>query len=325
MLNQQAFELQHQAQWQELEACLDSLESLRPLKKRTQNNQQLPTLYASLCQQYAIAQSRGYSHGLTEKLRLLITRAHHQMYRHKGHWLSKTTQFIGGGFCRALRSEKRLLAWSSALFFVPAFICGILSYFSLDMTDLFLGTLQRSSLETMYDPSEIRIRPEGRESSSNFAMFGFYIANNIGIDFRVFASGILFGVGSIFFLLLNGISIGAASGHLTQYGSGEKFWGFVAGHSAPELIALCISGAAGLMLARALIKPGQQTRRLALLREASNAVPLIIGAGLLTFVAAFIEAYWSSMTLPLTTKIAVGITVWVLLIAYLAFAGRVKR
>ena len=43
-------------------------------------------------------------------------------------------------------------------------------------------------------------------------MFGFYIRNNIGIAFRTFASGIFAGLGSVFFLALNGVFIGVAAG-----------------------------------------------------------------------------------------------------------------
>ncbi|WP_331351678.1 stage II sporulation protein M, partial [Cellvibrio sp. UBA7671] len=82
-----------------------------------------------------------------------------------------------------------------------------------------------------------------RESSTNIEMFGFYISNNIGVSFRTFASGILFGVGSIFFLVYNGLLMGAVSGHLTNAGFTETFFTFVVGHGSFELTAICISGA----------------------------------------------------------------------------------
>jgi len=85
---------------------------------------------------------------------------------------------------------------------------------------------------------------------------------------------------------------------------------------------MCISGVAGLLLGKALIKPGTQTRVLALKRAATKAVPLIVGAGLMTLLAAFIEAYWSSKDLDFSVKITVGIIIWILHIVYLTFAGR---
>jgi len=325
MLNQRAFEQRYEKDWEQLESALDALESRRFSAKRAFNTRELPTLYSALCQQHALAQSRGYSHALINRLHHLITRAHHQLYQHRGHMFMKVVQFLGGGFARDVRAQWKLVSVSSALFFVTAFICGALAAYSIDLADLFMGSQQRYALEEMYAPDRDSLRPVGMESDANLYMFGFYIMNNIGIDFRVFASGILFCIGSVFFLVFNGIQIGAAAGHLSAIGYNERFWGFVAGHSAPELIALCISGAAGLMLGMALIKPGRQTRRLSLMRAAKEAVPLIIGAGLMTLVAAFIEAYWSAQELPLNIKISVGVAIWILFIAYLCFAGRTPR
>jgi uncharacterized membrane protein SpoIIM required for sporulation len=321
MLNQKAFEAQHQSSWDEIGRILNRLESRRFWKRTPHNIDALPQLYASLCQQHAMAQSRGYSHDLTSQLHSLIARAHHQLYKHRGGWLRRTISFIGGGFAQHVRNEAKLMALCCCLFFGIGTICALLSATNPEIADLLMGSEQRRDLEYMYRP-DTTFRSEERESSSKFMMYGFYIFNNISIDFQTFASGILFGVGTLFILVFNAIVIGAASGYLTGIGYIDTFWGFVAGHSAPELLAVCISAVAGLMLGRALIKPGNQSRRLALLREAKAAVPLILGAGLMTFMAAFIEAYWSPLNYPLAVKASVGITIWVAFICYFCFAGR---
>ena len=80
------------------------------------------------------------------------------------------------------------------------------------------------------------------------AMFGVYIWNNIGIDFQIFASGLVLGVGSVFTLLFNGVQGGAVMGHLTNLGFVSTFYGFVSGHSSFELMGAALSGAAGLRL-----------------------------------------------------------------------------
>lgn len=325
MLNQRAFEQQFEADWVQLHSSLNSLESSKPWAKNRVDNSKLPTLYAALCQQHAVAISRGYSPALTNRLHTLITRAHHQLYKHRGHVLQRIVQFFGGGFPRALREQSTLFGISCLLFFGTSLICGSLAAYSTDLADLFMGSKQRFALEQMYGPGSDSFRPEGREANTNLFMFGYYIMNNIGIDFRVFATGILFCIGSVFFMVFNGIQLGAVAGHLTSIGYNDRFWGFVAGHSAPELIALCVSGTAGLMLGMALIKPGRQTRRLALIRAAKKSVPIIVGAGIMTLLAAFIEAYWSSKELPLTIKLSVGAIIWICMIAYLAMAGRATK
>ena len=322
MLNQHSFEADHSDAWEQMESMLDALESARFWRRRRLDTQSFPLLYAALCQHHAIATSRGYSHGLTSRLHSLIQRGHQQLYRYKGNWLANFLELAVHGFPQSVRRERGIVYLAALLFFGPFFIFLILCAYNPDITDLIVGSEQRRSMETMYDPSQRAYRPEGHEDSSAFQMFGFYIYNNVSIGFRMFAGGILFGIGSVFFAVFNGMVIGAVAGHLSGIGYGETFWSFVPGHSAPELLGIVICGAAGLMLGRALISPGQRTRRLALVEEARAALPLVIGASLMIAFAAVIEAYWSPRDLSLVIKIMVGVTVWLIFLAYFMFAGR---
>jgi uncharacterized membrane protein SpoIIM required for sporulation len=154
-------------------------------------------------------------------------------------------------------------------------------------------------------------------------MFGFYIWNNVRIGFQTFAGGLLFGVGSIWFLAANGVVIGAVAGYLTQIGYDQTFWSFVAGHSSFELLAIVLSGAAGLRLGLAVVAPGNISRKAALVAAAKPAVRMMYGAALMFLAAAFVEAFWSPLTeVPYRVKIAVGVAGWLALLAYFAFAGR---
>ena len=88
----------------------------------------------------------------------------------------------------------------------------------------------------MYNPDASRLgRAAERASSEDWMMFSYYVMHNIGIAFQTFAAGLLFGLGSVFFLIFNGLVIGAVSGHLTDIGYGQTFWSFVIGHGAFEV------------------------------------------------------------------------------------------
>ena len=146
-----------------------------------------------------------------------------------------------------------------------------------------------------------------READDNVAMFGFYIFNNVKIGFQTFATGLAFGLGTLFYLVFNGVMIGAVAGYLTGIGYGTPFWSFVSGHSAMELVAIAISGAAGLRLGAAVVAPGARSRKAALVDAARPAVRLMYGAAAMFFIAAFIEAFWSPLTaFPPQTKYAVA-------------------
>ena len=156
-------------------------------------------------------------------------------------------------------------------------------------------------------------------------MFGFYIQNNISVSFRTFASGLVFGIGSAFFLIFNGALIGAVAAHLTSVGFYVTFSTFVIGHGSFELTAIVLSGAAGLKLGHALLAPGQFTRTQALKNAAAIAIRMIYGVIIMLLIAAFIEAFWSSNnSFPAVTKYAVGGCLWFLVICYFLFSGRSK-
>lgn len=324
MQKQSHFETTHSPQWDHLRDLLAQLSSVNPLRRRHPTTlTELPALHTQVCHHLALARSRGYSPGLVNRLHDLVLDSHRHLYHHKGSWTQRALRFVAGGFARLVRRHAGLFWICCGLFYLPALLFGLLCYTDPDFILRIHSSRQVQDIETMYDPGNFNaLRPVGYEAAGQFQMFGYYIANNIAIDFRVFAGGVLFGIGTVFFVLFNALHIGSIAGHLSGIGYNPTFWGFVAGHSALELTALCISAMAGLLLGRALVSPGRSRRADALAMAAGDAARLIIGAALMTLAAAFIEAYWSSTEYPLRIKLSVGAAIWLLTIGYLWRAGR---
>ncbi len=320
-MKQSLFEQQHQADWQGFALQLDALERG---KADSQQTQTFAAAYRHLCQHLALAQSRGYSSHLIERLQHLAMRGHQQFYRHRSPIGGQLLGFILAGFPRLVRAEWRFVLAACLLFFGSLLLMGALVYHFPDLVYAVMSPDRVAEMEHMYDPDARRIgRFSERDSGDDWMMFGYYIMNNIGIAFQTFASGLLFGLGSLFFLLFNGLMIGAVAGHLTQIGYGETFWSFVIGHGSFELTAIALAGAAGLKLDWALLVPGRWPRSEALRIAAASSVRLIGGVTVFLLLAAFIEAYWSSMTLAsANVKYIVGAALWLLVLAYLLLAGR---
>jgi uncharacterized membrane protein SpoIIM required for sporulation len=157
-------------------------------------------------------------------------------------------------------------------------------------------------------------------------MFGFYIANNIGVAFQCFASGLFAGVGSLFFLAFNGAYGGAIAGYLTEKGLGSTFYSFVVTHAAFELTAIVLSGAAGLRLGHALLAPGRYTRLQSLVRAAKESAVIIYGVMAMLLIAAALEAFWSSAKwMPQMMKYGVAAICWIAVLSYLTLQGRSAR
>lgn len=326
-MKQLDFESKYRADWQAMSDLLDQLEGI---KDKGDNFQALaasfPKRYRQLCQQLSIAETRQYSPMLTDDLHQLTLRGHRYLYQQKSNLVASFFKFLAKDFPIALRQQWRFWLFSSLLFYVPALFMGIGCYLDSEFIFSLMDYNSVKDMEFMYDPNNDHLgRTEERKADSDFMMFGYYIMNNVGIDFKTYASGIVFGLGSVFFMVFNGLSIGGVAGHLTQKGYTDTFWPFVSGHSALELTAATIAGAAGLMLGRAVINPQNHTRLLALRKAGIESFPLISGAAIMTFLAAFIEGFWSATPgVPHWVKYSIGISSWIAVFTYLLFAGRSK-
>ena len=244
-----------------------------------------------------------------------------------GGGLPRALRWAAVDFPTAVRQEWRLFWLCSALFWVPFFGMILSAFVAPEWIETLLSPEQMRTLEVGFGPGS-ELSDYRDEFGSNFAMFAFYVWNNIGIDFRIFAGGILFGLGSIFYMIFNGLHIGASAGYVHYIYDGEwpkPFYDFTSGHSSFELLGMVIAGMAGMRLGLALLHPGRLSRLKALAHEGKKVLPLICGAATMTFVAAIIEGFWSARDMPSSTKYTVGLTFWVLLVAYFLLAGRGAR
>jgi len=283
-----------------------------------------PARYREICQHLALARDRHYGADLVERLNQLALRGHHALYGERGVGAGRMLDFIAWGFPALVRVEWRATVAGMLLFFGPLVAITLLAAARPDAAYYLVDPELLGQMREMYGDRAEALGRRGAES--DVAMFAFYVSHNTGIGFQTFGGGMLLGLGTIFFLVFNGLQIGAVAGFLTSAGLGGNFWGFVAGHSAPELLAIGISGAAGFRLAQALLAPGPHSRRHALALAGSRAIRLMAGAALMFVIAAFIEGFWSPHRwLPTTGKLAAGATLWVLFLAYFGLAGRGRR
>ncbi|MGD2139571.1 MAG: stage II sporulation protein M [Burkholderiales bacterium] len=281
----------------------------------------VPAAYRHICQLMALARDRQYSPELVDRLNHLVLRGHHVLYGPAGGQRARLMTFLASGFPTVVRAERSLVLTSALLFFGPLLLLLASLQFHPDFVLYFVSPGQLSQYEEMYKPENARLGQ--RDSDDNIMMFAFYIWHNVKIGIQTFATGLAFGLGSIFYLVFNGAIIGAIAGYLTSAGLGGTFWPFVAGHSAMELSAIVLSGAAGLKLGFALVAPGTRSRKAALIEAARPAIRIMYGAALMFMLAAFIEGFWSPFKLVSPQiKYAAGSALWIAVLGYFTFGGR---
>jgi len=322
-MKQERFVALHGGEWDRLQAWLDALERQPKRMLRDESSLDFPASYRRLCHHLALARGRGYSHEVTERLQRIVQQGHRLLYRAPPPRWQRMAAFLTGGFPRLVRAQWRCMLAAAVLFYLPALVMLVLIQWRPELAHSVFDSQQLADFEKMYDPANQHI---GRSSGTDMQMFGYYVMNNVGIAFRSFASGLLFGVGAVYVLGANGVLIGGVAGHLTAIGYGGPFWRFVAAHSAFELTALVIAGGAGLKLGLTLLAPGRQRRGPALVAAGWIGAQLALGAFAMLLVAAFLEAYWSSnASLPDAVKFGSAALLWLLVLGWLGFAGRGRR
>jgi uncharacterized membrane protein SpoIIM required for sporulation len=275
-------------------------------------------LYRALCTDLMRCRAARYTPDLGGYLDALAGRAHSTLYGAQPFHAARVLAFFQRDFPRALRANWRPFAIACALFYLP-FVVGLLG--SLASDEFATRVLPASQLEGMAR-SYAGGFDAGRDAGTDTGMAGYYVFNNVGIAFRCFATGILYGVGSLFFLLYNGLVTGAAVGYVMSAGHGHNIWTFMCGHAPFELTAIVIAGGAGLQMGYALIDTGGLTRVGSLRQSAPSITLQVLGAAVMLLIAALIEGFWSPSSLPPPVKWTASGVFSVLVVLYLALAGR---
>ncbi|WP_035605430.1 stage II sporulation protein M [Haloferula sp. BvORR071] len=315
-----SFEERRAAEWVELDRLLTGAEKGKP----EPGVETLPKRFREACADLALARHRMYPSQLIDRLNSLVIRGYKQLYRTRQRGWEAVVRFFLAGFPQAVRAEWRMFWLCSALFWIPFFGMMASAYLDIDWIRATLGPDGMSRMESMYGGDQ-QLSHLRSEFGSDFRMFAFYIKNNVGIDFQIFAGGIVACLGTIFFLVFNGIQIGASAGYANYACNPEAFWSFVAGHSSYELLGMVVAGMAGMRLGMGVLKPGRLPRGRAMGEAAKQALPLIYGAGAMTALAAVFEGFWSAEPIPVGIKYGVGIAGWVLCFAYFLLMGRGTR
>lgn len=275
-------------------------------------------LYRSVCNDLAHAEASRYTPDMLAYLHNVAGRTHNILYKPRPARLLSAVRFLLVDFPVALRNNGRLFALACLLFLVPWAVGLFGALGSREFAESVLPAQMIEQMEQAYSESLSR----GRAESVDAAMAGFYVFNNIGIAFRCFATGLVFGLGSIYFLVYNGLIIGTTSGAVMAAGYGENIWTFMCGHGPFEIIAIFVSGGAGLQMGYALVATDGLTRFGSLRRYARDITAQVVGAAVMLGIAAALEAFWSPSSAPHEVKWAVGGLNLLLVVGFLTFAGR---
>ncbi len=330
------FEARYEPLWVELERGLEALDKgkgagkkPRKLKAGEFRTETTPVagaarvaqLYRQCCEHLALARERAYPVHLVARLETLAARAHQRIYRRHDFGVGALRDLILYDAPAAVRALRWHLLVVTLVFVLPIVVVGIATWLDPHFVLTVVDARHVREYDGMY--GQEAAEHLGRTSGDDWQMFGYYIMNNVGISFQCFAAGLMLGIGSLVMVGYNGLLFGALAGFLVTRGDSERFFSFVVTHSAFELTAIVLSGAAGLKLGHAVLAPGRLTRTQALMRASRETSPVVFCFFVMLIIAAAIEAFWSSAGwIAPGVKYAVGGCCWALVFAYLGLQGK---
>jgi uncharacterized membrane protein SpoIIM required for sporulation len=151
--------------------------------------------------------------------------------------------------------------------------------------------------------------------SQNILFGSQLFAHNTRVGFLSFATGMLGGVPSALLQLYNGMMLGAFTSLFFRDAMPVAFMAWLAPHAVPELTAITLCCAAGLVLGAAVAAPGRRRRLVALREDSLPALLLVAAAVPLFLLAALTESFVRESALEHLPRFAVAIVYALALIA----------
>ncbi len=249
----------------------------------------------------------------------LVGRTHARLYGAAPRSFGGVWKFLASGYPRLVRARWREVSLSASLLFGPTALGYLLAHVNYPLARLFVPAALRDGLGD-------RLQQGGSiaDVAGTLAplLSAGITANNIQVALVAFAGGVTFGVLTAYALVINGLLIGALAGLFAQTGESVYFWSLIVPHGSLEIPAIVLAGAAGFVLARALVAPGDLPRTAAVRAVSHDAVRLMLGAIPLFLIAGLIEGFFTPAAIGEGLKLAFGGLAAVLLGMYLLVSGR---
>lgn len=321
-----SFVARNKQDWQELESLVKRARRwTRGLSAG--ERQRLDQLYRRTTVQLARVRTRTSDQQLIEYLNHLTAAAHSVIYlAPRESSLRKIGSFFAEGFPRAIARNGRQHSISAILVIVGALI-GFLAASADPLVAHALWPAEDSRQPGSTTEQLLEHLRYGRDGGGgekfNFAAFLFQ--HNLKVAILAMATGVLAAVPTVFFMIFNGMLLGVFAAIHHEAGIRAEMWAWILPHGITEFGAIILCGGVGLMLGRAIVRPGAMSRDQSLLLAGRESAKIVLGAAAMLVAAAIIESYvrqshWSTAARLL---FAAGTAVfWILYIGYGVYLER---
>lgn len=291
------FRKEREASWQELDGLVGKLEKHGARALSAAELHRLPSLHRSAASSLSVARAISLDRALLEYLTALVGRSYIALYgTRRGAAGRAARRFFGAQLPQTFR--RRLPFFAAAVFLLLA---GLATGFQMTTADperyySFVGDDMAGGRTPAASTKELRdVLYSSGEQGWLGAFASFLFVHNSQVGILCFALGFAAGLPVLYLLFQNGLLLGAMAALYGSRGLGLEFWAWVLPHGVSELTAVCLCGAAGLMLGQALLFPGQVPRLARLAERGREAAVLVVGAVVLLLFAGLVEGIFRQL------------------------------
>ena len=325
LLRSARFRLEREASWRRLDALVTKTEARGVAGLSYDEARDLATCYQQAMNSLSVARDISLDLALLTYLERMCARAYLVVYAPQASLRGLLARLIRDGIPQAVRRSALPLV-IGFLAMIGGGVVGYMLYqqdpswyFSFVPSELSGGRTPAASAEylrsTLYDGTS-----DGAEGLSVFASFLF--SHNTQVAILVFALGIFLSVPSFLLTFYNGLLLGAFYAMFASKGLGYDLFAWLSIHGVTEMSAICFACAGGARLGLSVLMPGDLTRQDSLRLHGHDAVKLMVLAGFMLIVAAFIEGFLRQWVQSPELRLVIGWGFGAGWLAWLALSGR---
>jgi uncharacterized membrane protein SpoIIM required for sporulation len=250
---------------------------------------------------HALAATRFPETGVARRLARLAVEGTHALQRDQGDRAAR--RFFSRRFPLAVR---RLLPWFGLT--LAVFLTALVFGFTLGVAQpgVGLGLLGPDAVAGL---SEGRLWTESLVTTVPPSISSTGIAtNNMSVALTGWAGGALFGLGSLYVVVLNGFMLGAILAATFHYSLGGRLLEFVSAHGPLEITLILATAAGGLAIGKSLVAADDRPRAEAVRDASREALVLLLGCLPWFVLLGIVEALISPAPgIPPEVKLALGL------------------
>lgn len=319
------FRRERQESWKELETLILRAGNKGVRGLDAKDLERLPVLYRAAVSSLSVARAISLDRNLVEYLDSLVSRAYFVVYGNKRRVRRVVSEFLLGGFPRAVRQVR----WYLAIVTATLAVGHVIAYRQVvEDEEAFYSYVDRGLAgERGPESSREDLRAVlfgGDEQSSDELSFfsAWLIRHNSTVGLLAFSLGFMGGVPTELLIFETGGMLGAFAALHANRDLSVELWSWLLPHGVTEILAVLLCGAAGLVIGHAVLFPGREGRLVVLARRGRLAGIVVLGSFILFAIAGVIEGVFRQRVQSIPIRYTVAAATAVFWAVYFSLPGR---